>query len=90
MSTRQSLKRVANLEERMCPQSDGMWTLEELCRSLWRKNKKRFMEIAKNTSYQLFVYQFQREDADALLNHRRSGRSPTSSRSKGAWRARAS
>jgi 5-methylcytosine-specific restriction endonuclease McrBC regulatory subunit McrC len=53
----------------MRPQSDGLWTLEELCRSMWRNDKKGFMELARNNSYQLFVYQFQREDAEtALLN----------------------
>jgi len=67
MSTRQLLKRVANLENLICPQSDGSVTLEELCRSMWRRNKKHFREIAEESSYpfQLFVYQFQREDAEA-------------------------
>jgi hypothetical protein len=55
----------------MRPQSDGTFTLEELCRSLWRKDKKGFMEQAKNTSYQLFVYQFEREDAEAASIHSR-------------------
>ena len=67
MSTRQSLKRVAKLESLMRPQSHKSFTLEELCRSLWRDNKKRFIEIAESTNYcySLFVYQFQQEDADA-------------------------
>ena len=65
MSTRQSLKRVAKLENLMCPQSDGdiSITLEELCRSMWRQDKKGFLESAKNNSYRLFVSQFEREDA---------------------------
>jgi hypothetical protein len=63
MSTRQLLNRVVRLE-RLAPQEkEGHYTLEEICRSLWRKNKTLFTEIAKNNSYQLFVYQFQREDA---------------------------
>src|ERR1700731_672396 len=33
-------------------------TLEELCRLSWRRDKKGFLESAKNNSYQLFVSQF--------------------------------
>jgi hypothetical protein len=67
MNTRQRLKRVAKLQNLLCPQSDGSVTLEELCRSMWRRNKKTFREIAEasNYPYQLFVYQFEQEDADA-------------------------
>ena len=67
MSIRQNLRRVQKLEDLMRPESEGM-TLEEACRLLWRKNKKLFLEIAKGTNYQLFVYQFQREDAEAASN----------------------
>lgn len=70
MSIRQSLKRVQKLEDLIRPESNGM-TLEEACRSLWRKNKKLFLEIAKGTNYQLFVYQFQREDAESASNDSR-------------------
>jgi hypothetical protein len=69
MSTRQTLKRIAKLEKLMRPPDDGdgtiSITLEELCRSLWRKDKIGFMKSAENNSYQLFVNQFQREDANA-------------------------
>ena len=40
-------------------------TLEELCRLSWRRDKKEFLESAKNNSYRLFVSQFEREDAEA-------------------------
>jgi hypothetical protein len=78
MRTRQILKRVAKLEDLICPRSDGNTsiTLEELCRSMWRSDKKHFIEIAKNNSYQLFVYQFEQEDANAAaLKGRRLGAS---------------
>jgi glycerophosphoryl diester phosphodiesterase len=78
MSTRQHLTRVAKLESLIRPESDGntSTTLEELCRSMWRANKKQFMEMAKNNSYQLFVYQFEQEDASAAaLKGRRLGAS---------------
>ena len=70
MGIRLSLKRVAKLEDVMHPQSDGMWTLEELCRSMWREDKKKFKEMAQNSNYQLFVYQFEREDAEAASINR--------------------
>jgi hypothetical protein len=67
MNARQRLNRIAKLQELLCPKSDGSVTLEELCRSMWRRNKKNFREIAEESSYpyQLFVYQFEQEDADA-------------------------
>ena len=68
MSTRQIIKRVAKLENLRRRPVDGIipMTLEELCRSMWRSNKKGFVELAKNNSYQLFVYQFEQEDASGL------------------------
>ena len=73
MNTQQRLKRVARLENLICPKSDGSTTLEELCRSMWRTDKENFIEMAKNNSYQLYVYQFQQEDANALsVAHRRT------------------
>ena len=74
MSTRQILKRVAKLENLSRRPVDGIipMTLEEICRSMWRSNKKGFIELAKNNSYQLFVYQFEQEDATAAsMAHRR-------------------
>ena len=71
MSTKQRLKRVAKLQNVLRQQSDGSSTLEELCRSMWRSNKKYFIEMAKNNSYQLFVYQFEQEDPNAAsMAHR--------------------
>lgn len=74
MNTQQRLKRIAKLQNLLCPRFEGAITLEELCRSMWRANKKSFTDIAKNNSYQLFVYQFEQEDATALaLKRRRPG-----------------
>ena len=70
MSTRQILQRVVRLERLAPPREEGHHTLEEICRSMWRQNKNHFIEIAKNNSYQLFVYQFEREDAEAALGRR--------------------
>jgi hypothetical protein len=65
MNTQQRLKRVAKLQNLLSPHPDGGSTLEELCRSMWRSNKKYFIEMAKNNSYQLYVYKFEQEDARA-------------------------
>ena len=71
MNTQHRLKRVAKLQNLLSQRSDGSSTLEELCRSMWRANKKSFIEMAKNNSYQLFVYQFEQEDANAAsIAHR--------------------
>ena len=68
------LKRVAKLESLICPESDGniSITLEELCRLMWRRNKEHFRKIAEDSNYpfQLFVYRFQREDAEAASRQR--------------------
>ena len=65
MSARLLLKRVVRLERLVPQEKERSYTLEQICRSMWRQNKKRFIEMAKNNSYQLFVYQFEREDAAA-------------------------
>jgi len=73
MNTQQRLKRVAKLQSLLCPRSDGPTTLEELYPSMWKMNQKSFIEMAKNNSYQLFVYQFEQEDANAVsVAHRRT------------------
>ena len=64
------LKRVQKLEDLMRPESKGM-TLEQACRLLWRKNKKRFMDVAKTNLCQLFVRRFEAEDAEAASAARR-------------------
>jgi hypothetical protein len=73
MNAQQRLKRVAKLQNLLSPHSDGGSTLEELCRSMWRSDKKYFIEMAQNNSYQLYVYQFELEDARAAsMAHRGS------------------
>ena len=65
MSTRQMWKRLAKVEELMCPKhDDGTFTLEELCRALWRQNKKRYRKMTsrKDCRLRYFIPQFERED----------------------------
>ena len=68
MIIQQLSNRVLKLERLIPPERDQSYTLEEICRSMWRQNKKQFIETAKNNSYQLFVYQFEREDAEAAAS----------------------
>jgi hypothetical protein len=64
MNTRQTLKRLANLEERFLPRSDGSFTLEELCRSAWLRDKKGFRKRAESIRpYRFYLRQFEYEDS---------------------------
>jgi len=49
--------------EKTHPQHDGTFTLEEVCRALWRKDERRFRRIAQHSTLTLFIPQFEREDA---------------------------
>ena len=80
MRTRSIQKRLARLEKVIGPKctEDGaeLILLEELCRQMWNRNREHFMKLAKNTNYQLFVYQFQAEQAaEAAEEERRRLRS---------------
>jgi hypothetical protein len=56
--------RLKKLERRLSPSDDGTFTLEELCRAMWREDKRKFLEIANDTSLSLFACQFDFEDAE--------------------------
>ena len=64
MSTRQIRKRLERLAQRFEIRDDGTITLEQLCRSLWRADKQRYLAQMGKTSAQLFIKQFEREDAE--------------------------
>ncbi len=66
MSTRQIGKRVGKLEEKMCPEHDGSYTLEELARMLWRADPKRYVEMVAegDPTLRFFVDQFEVEEAE--------------------------
>jgi RNA polymerase-interacting CarD/CdnL/TRCF family regulator len=42
----------------------GPITLEQLCRDLWRADKQRYLAKMGKTGAQLFIKQFEREDAE--------------------------
>jgi len=63
---RQIHKRLQKLRETVGP-DDNLFTFEELCRSMWRKNKKEFKKLVHvDPNFAIYVGQFELEDADAL------------------------
>jgi len=64
MSVNRIRSRLLKLEQRILPAHDGSFTLEELCRSMWRRDKQGFLRIADGTSYSFFVRQFELEDLE--------------------------
>ena len=50
MSTRQIRKRLERLAQRFELRDDGKITLEQLCRSLWRADKQRYLAQWRKTS----------------------------------------
>ena len=59
MNARSMRARLRRVERKILPQDDSSFTLEELCQSMWRRDKRKFLEIAKNTSLTLFARQFE-------------------------------
>jgi len=56
--------RLRKLERQLRPHGDGCFTLEELCRAIWDRDKQSFIELAEGNSYRLFVTRFEAEDAE--------------------------
>jgi hypothetical protein len=63
--------RIARLEAISGGTDDG-FTLEKLCRAMWQMDKTNFLKVAKHSSLNLFVRQFELEDAkpDRLVRRR--------------------
>ena len=66
MNAQNFKKRLQKLEQPLSPSGDCSCTLEQLCRSIWRADKKRFLVLAKSTNLTYFIPQFQFEDAEQL------------------------
>ncbi len=64
MSTRQMWRRLAKVEDLVCPKhEDGLFTLEELCRAIWRHDEQEYRKMAEGEygSLRYFIRQFERE-----------------------------
>jgi hypothetical protein len=55
-------KRLKALEKKR--PHDGTYSLEELCRVIWRHDKEGFRKLTDHSSCRLLIPQFEREDAD--------------------------
>jgi hypothetical protein len=64
MSAARIKRRLKNLEQNLSAPNGGTFTLEELCRSRWRADKKDFLKLARETRLDHFVRQFELEDAE--------------------------
>jgi hypothetical protein len=64
MNARSIRNRLLRVERRIRPEKDESFTLEELCRCMWREDKRKFSESAKGSSLSLFLRQFELEDEE--------------------------
>ena len=55
-------KRLKALEKKR--PHHGTYTLEELCRVIWREDAEGFREMTRQSSCRLLIPQFEREQAD--------------------------
>jgi len=65
MITRRLGRRVSRMETRILPKDDGTFTMEELCRAMWRRNPDWCLQISREpgeVSFCSWVQQFQAED----------------------------
>jgi hypothetical protein len=58
-------RRLAKVQEKVSPEHDGSFTLEEVCRLLWRRDRKQYMELVAEGFHlaRFFKEQFEREEA---------------------------
>jgi len=66
MITRQLSKRIRRIEERARPRDESGFTLEELCRAMWRSNPAQCVQISQKPGEQIFrsyIPMFEAEDA---------------------------
>jgi hypothetical protein len=66
-------KRITKVQEKVCPEHDGAYTLEELCRLMWRQDRKQYMEmVAEGDSIlRAFSGQFEQEDSERVARAQR-------------------
>ena len=75
MNARSIRNRLLSVERKFQPSRDTSFTLEELCRAMWRSDKQRFLERSEGTNYVLFARQFEFEDLERVrIDNQRRGR----------------
>jgi hypothetical protein len=60
---RQFRSRLKALEKAL-PKHDGMYTLEEMCRIVWRQDTERLRKMTEYSFVRLLIPRFEREDAE--------------------------
>jgi hypothetical protein len=65
-------KRIEKLAAKLCPTSDRSFTVEEICRLWWRRDKAPFLAMADGDCrfLRVFVTSFEREDAQRGVHAR--------------------
>jgi hypothetical protein len=69
MKTAQIHKRLERLATKLSPGAIREFTLEELCRLYWRRDKRAFLRFGEReySALHIFVSMFQREDEERAL-----------------------
>ncbi len=70
MNVRGLKNRLLKIERRILQCDDGTFTLEELCRSMWHQDKRKFLEIANGSNLSLFARQFELDAAERAATDR--------------------
>ena len=72
MNTLGIRRRVEKLEKKASPDRARGFTMEELCRSIWRNDKRRFIVLAQGEHQNLryLIPQFEGEDAARIKTYR--------------------
>ena len=76
MKTGNTQRRLDKLTARVRPGGRREFTLEELCRYKWRRNKRGFLAYMKNEypALHIFAEIFEREDVERAARERRSAK----------------
>lgn len=64
MNSRAIRNRIGKIEHQLLPQDDGICTPEDVCREMWHRDKRHFLEATKYTSLSIFARHFEAEDMD--------------------------
>jgi len=62
--TRQLSARISRIEKRMLPADDGTFTLEDLCRAMWRSDPAHCVQISEEPGEWIFLSYSPRFEAE--------------------------
>jgi hypothetical protein len=77
MNTSQLSKRIDKLTAAIRPNAPRNFTLEELCRTYWRMDRRGFRaQVAEMPIFRFFLDMFEREETEAAANRGGGAMSP--------------